>query len=98
MKCSFMPGDRLVCVDASASRTHGQPPLVEREIYICRDLYLNSLGSVGVRLEEIIIPKKHLNGEELGFRPERFEKLKDLRVFHQLCVQVPKQKTKENVE
>lgn len=77
MKCTFLPGDRLVVVDDSPG-IPGDVPFKLNELVTCSRVFLNELyQTAAVDLKEY--PYR------FGYWPLRFRRAHDVSQFHKLC-------------
>jgi len=74
MKCKFVVGQKVVCVNDDAKafgRNVKLDGLTKGEIYTITEIYTNNKGLIGLVLKEIVRSKRE------GYRYERFAPLKE---------------------
>ena len=96
MKCTFIVGQKVVCINDSDFMDHIMNEMEPKAgvIYTIRDVILTSYG-IGVRLNEIHNTPRHcLNYDnvelnETCFKYERFRSLKNIEIIKEMLTVVP---------
>jgi len=75
----FRIGQRVVCVNDKVEPNKILPPGLiypkKGTTYIIRAMYIARNGETALLLEEIVNPYKTLDGQEIGFKSDRFRSL-----------------------
>jgi hypothetical protein len=94
MKCKFVPGDRVVCVDASlppGDQWDGDA-LVEGAVYTVESVFVDDEGQAAVSLLEARRDAESLseNDNEAGYFARRFRPAEDIEQFRRIVANAPR--------
>ncbi len=93
MSTLFHPGQNVVCINGKPipeCNNQFLDRLCEGHVYTVRDIVDYSICEIGLRLEEIVLPRNPLSGREWTFAARRFKPCKptSIDVFTRICAKI----------